>query len=112
MIFAATIEKVQTMADHTLQVRIGTQEMKPPEMAELFSYVGRYAMAQLETNLADIVKLDPPPMPKVEGKSKSERLRGVLFLNWKQASEGHTEFETYYSVKMETIIDYYKGKLD
>ena len=48
---------------------------------------------------------------KVEGKTKSQRLRGVLFVYWKQQNDGST-FEDYYAKKMEEIIEHFKNKLD
>lgn len=48
---------------------------------------------------------------KVEGKTKSQRLRGVLFVYWKQQNDGST-FEDYYAKKMDEIIEHFKKKLD
>ena len=47
---------------------------------------------------------------KVEGKTKSQRLRNVLFVYWKQKGVG--EFNDFYAQKMEEIIEHFKSKLD
>jgi len=55
---------------------------------------------------------------EVEGKTKSQRLRNVLYIQWQQLSEIDTRklnnntFNDYYSSEMERIIQHYKDKLD
>lgn len=45
-----------------------------------------------------------------EGKTKSQRLRNVLFVHWKQQQfEG--DFNAFYANEMEKIIEHYKSKL-
>lgn len=62
-------------------------------------------LTQKEIDAIDSTKL------KVEGKSKSARLRNTLYVYWKQLDSSKT-FEEYYSDEMERIITHYKGKLD
>lgn len=47
----------------------------------------------------------------LEGKSKSQRLRSVIFILWKQLGENGT-FDSFYSNYMEKIIEGIKSKLD
>ena len=47
-------------------------------------------------------------VPKI--KSKAQKLRGVLYILWMQTEPG-IEFEEYYAMQMDKIIDYLKGKL-
>ena len=46
------------------------------------------------------------------GKTPSQRLRGVLYVNFEQANEGYKTFTDYYNAKMEKIVNHYKEKLD
>jgi muconolactone delta-isomerase len=48
---------------------------------------------------------------EIEGKSPATRLRGVLFLLWKQSGEKEA-FEMFYSQQMEKVIEWVKRKLD
>ena len=48
---------------------------------------------------------------KVEGKSKSQRLRNVLYILHQQQKEV-ISFDEFYSLKMEKIIQYFKDKLE
>lgn len=95
----AQIEKIQTMADRSIQIRIGLPEMNPQEMAELFSALN---------NDTHQVSFDAP---EDNGKSPAQRLRGVLYRNWENDSEKIEDFEVYYRTKMEKIINHYKERL-
>jgi len=55
----------------------------------------------------------PPPKPEKEPgrKSKSQRLRAVLFLCWEQDNEGFEDSESYYRFHLEKIIQHYQSKL-
>tara|TARA_R110001606_G_scaffold91591_1_gene204222 strand:+ start:549 stop:920 length:372 start_codon:yes stop_codon:yes gene_type:complete len=53
---------------------------------------------------------------EVEGKTKSQRLRNVLYVYWTQNKEGMDEiyfksFNDFYSTEVEKIIEHYKNKL-
>ena len=39
-------------------------------------------------------------------KTKSQRLRNVLYKTWEQNNEGYKEYKEYYSAKMEVIISH------
>ena len=45
-----------------------------------------------------------------ETKSPSTRLRGVLFILWKQGGQVEP-FESYYATQMEKLIEHYKTKI-
>ena len=44
-------------------------------------------------------------------KTKSQKLRDVIFLLWKKDSKGFATGEEYYQDLMTKIIDHYKAKL-
>jgi hypothetical protein len=46
----------------------------------------------------------------IEGKSKSQRLRNVLYVYCQQ--KGYNDFKEFYATEMEKIILHYKSKLD
>lgn len=48
---------------------------------------------------------------ELEGKTKSQRLRSVMYVYWKQLG-GQGEFKEFYSSYMERIIENIKTKLD
>ena len=115
MIFPATIEGVQTRQDLTLKVTIGTQEATPYAaglvmLNRKFVYVAikeaefeaqeKEAVAGLESEFVDDRK-----------KSRSKRLRDVLYRVWEQHPKGFEDFEAFYRHEMERIIEHYKAKL-
>jgi len=48
---------------------------------------------------------------EVEGKTKSQRLRNVMYILWQQ-EQGLYTFEEFYIKEMEKIIQHYKDKLE
>ena len=46
------------------------------------------------------------------GKTKSQRLRNVLYRNFEQDKEGYDVFDDYYNNKMEKLIIHFKDKLE
>lgn len=51
------------------------------------------------------------PAREREGKSKGQRLRAVFFLLWKKSGTDEA-FDPWFDRKFETLLDYYKEKLD
>ena len=49
---------------------------------------------------------------EVEGKTKSQRLRGVLYVLWGNGCTKDDDFNTFYANEMNKIIEHYKNKLD
>lgn len=49
---------------------------------------------------------------KVDGRSPSQRLRSVLYVLWEQSGRPDGDFEVYYRLKMNQVIEWIKGKLD
>ena len=96
----AVIEKVQTMADKTIQIRIGLPELPPDQMAEIFKSLNSQAVT-VKAHVNDD-----------GGKSPSQRLRAVLFRVWEQQWAGeYPEFEVFYRAKMDNLINQFKDQL-
>jgi DNA-binding ferritin-like protein len=45
-------------------------------------------------------------------KTPSQRLRGILYINYQQDDEGYKDFMTYYIGKMDKLCEHFKSKLD
>ncbi len=108
---------ISTKADGTIDVVFNTQEMGAAETAALFSMrakFGQLAFISQEIALTDtqLDELDiPESSPEFKGdKSPSQRLRAVLYVLWEQDGK-RGEFETFYRVRMERIIETIKDKL-
>lgn len=95
----AIIEKLSTMADHSIQLKISLPELSPEAMTNIFQVLNK-EVVEIEFD-AD-----------VEEKSPSKRLRAVLYIFWEQQYKGaYPEFEVFYRSKMEDIINRIKDKL-
>jgi hypothetical protein len=112
----AQLEGYRSMKDGTIKITFETGELTPEQMANIHFSLNKigylaYAPDPFATQeLSDIDNL------KVEfddtGKSPTQRMRAVLFLNWKQKNEGYETFNDYYNSRYEKLINHFKEKLD
>jgi hypothetical protein len=66
------------------------------------------ALLEPEEGSSDILKIEE----KIDGgKTPHQRLRATIFIWWEQ-SDRPGDFETWYRMKMEKIIEFVKGKLE
>ena len=110
-----TFDRANRKKDRSISLTfITTLEQTPKEFMDidtLLSDLGTLyfksggSLSKKELDTLNSVKIE------TEGKSKSQRLRAVLFVYWKQLNNEET-FADYYSRQMETIIEHFKIKLD
>ena len=106
----AIITGIRSKADRSLGLSVNTPELNPQEKALFFE------LQKLNIELT-ILPLDEQKIEDYQidtdlnQKSQSQRIRSVLFLLWKQNSEG-LEFNEYYKDKTEKYIEHLKSKLD
>ena len=108
------VEEPRMLKDKTVTIKVSFQEQTPEKMAEVFRICGNYAYIAIKSeNFApsELEQMDDLKADAI-GKSPSQRLRGVLFLLWKQDNEGFQDFTSYYIWRMERVLDFYKSKLD
>ena len=118
----ASINKITTMADKTLQLAIyTTTELTPEDETKIMRY--RNTEGVMVFSLQDIVEEDLIDLPKFKkefdtSKSPSERLRNVLWVyftqthSWKEDAEHRKDFEDWRLTQMEKFIDLIKSKLE
>lgn len=117
LIFEVGIEKIETRADSTLKVILGTQELGDEEIARLFKFRRLHAFCMLsdkgisEEQENALKGLETGNTGKIEGKSLSQRLRSVLWVLFKQDNV-MGDFDDYYADMMEKLIEHFKEKLD
>lgn len=111
----AILASPRGMADGTIKYSIECPELPPDKMGRIFSMMNKhvYIMLKEETFLNEEKKaLESLKTMETVGKSPSERLRGVLFVNWKNNSEGFATFDQFYFFKMEQLIKKFKSLID
>lgn len=104
------IKRVSLREDGSVSFSAETPELSDPELIEFRKLSKTVVNALIEPEIggSEVLKIDK----KVDGRSPSQRLRAVIFVLWKQGGEPEADFEVYYRMKMENIIDWIKGKLE
>jgi hypothetical protein len=106
----AILEGVRSRKDGSLGLTVSTPELTPQEKA-LFMELQGINLELIMKPLDDVKVEDYKINKDLESKTQSQRLRAVLFILWKQDPEGR-EFEDYYKLHTEKIIEWLKAKID
>lgn len=107
----AYLDNFSSKSDKTAGIRFSTQELQDEDFTILRKHQGLFGwLVFSEQQLQD----SDIPKEKIEDKSKapSKRLRSVLYLYFIQQGGKKENFETFYSKRLETLIDEYKEKLN
>lgn len=108
------ITSLATKVDGSIKISMETRELSGQDSAKLFELRGSEGWAILSPNEIkdEDVKLPTEKAdPAVGTKTPSQRLRAVLWRLHEQSHSG-TDFESFYRIKMESIIEQLKGKLE
>jgi len=117
IILPAQIEGVATRSDKTLKITVGTQELPPADAGRLFAMNQRlcYIAIKEEAFEKDEVTLMEGlnvSSDDTKNRTQSQRLRGILYVLFKENGKGHDSFDSFYSQHMEKLIQHFKDKLD
>lgn len=115
ILLPAQIEGIQSRKDKTIKLTIGTQELSPNQAADLFQLNQQFCYFAIKVETFQKDELEDLNSLKADletNKTPSQRLRGILYLNYEKDNEGYKDFTTYYVSKMERICEHYKTKLD
>ena len=108
------VDSLSTKKDGSVKVVLETRELPPTHMATLFALRNMEAWAVIAPHLADIDEADIPqekPDPALGTKTHSQRLRAVLYVLWEQKGK-QGDFESFYRVQMEKVIETVKENLE
>ncbi len=112
---SAQLEGMSSRADRSWKIIFGTQELTPKEIGELGQMQQSICFLAINPNPFSSEQIEIVENTKAEladdGKTPSQRLRGVLFVNWKTNPEGYEIFNDYYISKYEKLINHFKSKL-
>lgn len=116
LIIPAILERYATLKDKTLKITFETNELDPEQLVELskhlqkFGYLAFKEDAFKESEKKLLASLESEY--KDTGKTKSQRLRAVMYKNFEQDNLGYKVFDDYYNRRMEELIIHFKNKLD
>ena len=108
------ITSPQGLKDGTIKFTTLCNELEPEKIGQLFTLNNKYVFHAIKEESflnEEIQALEQLKSDEKIGKSRSERLRSVLFLAWKNKDEGFEIFDSYYKFKMEKFISHVKSKL-
>ena len=111
----ATFTKYNTRKDKSCALTFVTDyEITADDVAELHRVLDHHGIVYFsdkgKLTKEEIEAIDEVDI-ELEGKSKSQRLRNVLYILWQQQGESG-EFKDFYSKWMEKIIQNFKDKLE
>lgn len=116
LITGAILSSYQSLKDKTLKLVFETNEPTPEQIVEVARLSQSFGFLAFKKD--DFKQDEKETLEGLEsdyedkGKSKSQRLRGVMYRSFEQKNEGFNTFSEYYASKMETLINHFKGKLD
>jgi hypothetical protein len=117
IICPAQLDGYSPRKDRTIGLRFITQEMTPDQVSNIHQLLDGFGYLYFKTEHA-LTRAEQDELDALEtdlidnAKTKSKRLRNVLYRLWEKDNEGHADFKDFYAVKMESIIEWIKGKLD
>lgn len=111
--FSALLSSVQSKVDRTVKVTLNTQEMGK-DAGELMNIAGQQVNVVMVSMDTTIKPVDIPEAPTDESSPtpKSKRMRGLLYHIWVAKNKPGGDFDLYYSVRMNTMLDVLAKELD
>jgi hypothetical protein len=113
--FQTILGRVATKSDGSLSLNFSTPEMSAEETTVLLLLCRRNLTMRL-TPMGETLEAPVEVKNELQAKSQSQRLRGVLFVLFKQLqSAGNPSgqnWERFYSNNMEALINSVKAELD
>ena len=124
IVFEGGVDNIRTLADNSLRVSLGTPELSPETVGNLYSILKQPGFVVLSTQPISQKQIDAVEAASIDmefdTKTPAQRMRAVLYRLWEQTSpkekneEGNTqyvEFELFYKRKMNELIKFIKDKL-
>ena len=115
VIFEGGVNKVGTLADGSLSINIHTQELTDETMMRIFNLRKKPGMVLISSGDITKEEIDAIENFKTDfefnGKTPSQRLRGVLYRVWEQGNQEY-DFAIWYEAQLDKIINKYKSMLD
>lgn len=117
MLIACTLTQYRPKSDKSFSITFNTLELskeQKTELDDLFQTHGiLYFKGQDKISKSEVDELDKIDLDLYDQKkTQSQRLRGVLYLNWQKNNENYTDFKDYYAFKTNQIIEHFKTKLE
>ena len=106
---AAYLTRVNPLKDRSMSLTFHTQELNTEEKVSILNYLGSQGWLLFRDNEIKDEEV-PQEDSDLEPKTQSQRIRACLFLLWRQNGE-KGDFQEYYKMQTEKIINHLKEKL-
>lgn len=111
----ATIHAIRTLADKSVRLTVDTQELSPEDATKLFvlyDSFGWFGFSEVPIKKEDLDLPEPTPEFKGE-KSIGQRIRAVIYRLWESKYKTiYQNFDDFYKVQGERIIEFLKQKIE
>jgi len=113
-VLSAEFSKLTTRVNHTFDITFNTSEMPAEQGAKLLPLLNQQGTLAFKFGTFTDEQIHDLPEAKEfpEQKSSSQRLRAVLFIWHKQQGHRDEDFEAFYKMQMEILINQIKNKLE
>lgn len=108
------LNPISRRKDRSVKLSLETRELSPTEIMTLMAIEGEEMWMSLATTEQELPEA-PEESPELETKTQAQRLRAVLFILYKKATENGSfvgTFDNYYRDRMEKIIESLKAKIE
>ena len=116
LLIPAILERFATLKDKTLKITFETNELEPKQIVELSKHLQKFGYLAFKEDMFKTSDKEHLESLKSEyqeqGKTKSQRLRAVMYKNFEQDGIKYEVFDDYYNFQMERLIIHFKNKLD
>lgn len=116
LLIGGIFESFRSLKDKTLKLTFETNEPSPDQFSQIINHIQKFGFLAFKEDIFKesekklLLSLESNYQEK--GKTKSQRLRAVLYKNFEQENLGYKVFDDYYNRKMEELINHYKSNLN
>lgn len=108
----STLEGITLLKDGGVSIRFHTNELSTDEISAISKWFQQFGWLLFAASEHDESVLELEQIRKdTGGKSPSQRLRAVIYIEWQQSGEHDLTFEQFYARRMEQMIGYVKRNL-
>ena len=116
IVLTGVLENISTRSDGSIKVVIGSQEMDESNAGQIFGLRNKFIKILLsDSNISEMEESLINEQQIQNGKkvkTKSQRMRAVLYRLHESMGGNNETFDTFYDEKMEAIIEQIKGRLN
>ena len=115
IILPAIFESWRSLKDRTYKLTFESQELNPVQLSALGENLMDFGYLAFKKDEFKQKELDTLKSLEADyedtGKTRAQRLRGVLYRVWETDKQGYDVFDDYYAHHMEKLINHFKAKL-